>query len=49
MQREGEKKSKTATLVLELLSADPNIQLLAIQFFQSSNLSQHIKADAANL
>lgn len=37
-----EKKSRTPQL-----SADPNIQLLAVQLFQSSNLSQHIKA--ANL
>lgn len=47
--RERKKKSKTPTLVLELLSADPNNQLLAIQLFQSSNLSQHFQADTANL
>lgn len=38
-------KSKTPQLVSEMLSADPNIQLLTFQPFQSSSLSQHITAN----
>lgn len=40
LQRE-KKRSKTAMLVLELLLADPNIQLLAIQLFQFQLQSTH--------